>query len=317
MTIRLWDINKRQEILDAPLSEHKSIVQDLDFSSDGLTLASASDNEIILWDFENSPPSSQIFPNEHTDMIHSISFNPSGTLLASASHDMTIILSDISSASWTKKACKIAGRNLSWEEWNGYLSSFLYEETCPNLPTVYRSQELQQAITYANANFTKKAERIISQLANQTMKENDGNFSSTICLEGIKHNLSNSVMDICDFAISYVLGTDNPKQNNDLCWTGSLYGHAEKMIPACEKAVDLAPDDGKIRDSRGVGRVLTDNYIGAIEDFTIFVQWADDKEDWQEEKKLRQEWIQLLQQGENPFDEATLELLRAEVYSQR
>jgi tetratricopeptide (TPR) repeat protein len=37
---------------------------------------------------------------------------------------------------------------------------------------------------------------------------------------------------------------------NSLCWYGSLHRHAADVMFACEKAVQLAPNDGDIRDSR-------------------------------------------------------------------
>jgi regulator of sirC expression with transglutaminase-like and TPR domain len=39
-------------------------------------------------------------------------------------------------------------------------------------------------------------------------------------------------------------------------------------MDACERAVALAPDDGQIRDSRGLARAMTGNIEGAIEDFS-------------------------------------------------
>jgi regulator of sirC expression with transglutaminase-like and TPR domain len=61
--------------------------------------------------------------------------------------------------------------------------------------------------------------------------------------------------------------------------------------------VALAPDDGGIRDSRGLARVLTGNTSGAIEDFQAYISQTDDKD-----KKLqRQRWINALRVGKSPF----------------
>jgi regulator of sirC expression with transglutaminase-like and TPR domain len=66
---------------------------------------------------------------------------------------------------------------------------------------------------------------------------------------------------------------------------------------ACEKAVALAPEDGVIRDSRGVARALTGDKQGAIEDFQAFIKWSDNNE----LKAQRQGWIDALNAGKNPL----------------
>ena len=44
---------------------------------------------------------------------------------------------------------------------------------------------------------------------------------------------------------------------NEICWVGSLWGYAAKVMHACEHAVELAPDSGEVRDSRGLARGVT------------------------------------------------------------
>ncbi|NES78123.1 MULTISPECIES: tetratricopeptide repeat protein [Okeania] len=75
---------------------------------------------------------------------------------------------------------------------------------------------------------------------------------------------------------------------------------------ACEKAVELSPNDGGILDSRGLARVLTGDYQGAISDFQVFVDLVEDGE----EKAKRQSWISALKKGENPITSEVLENLK-------
>jgi WD40 repeat protein len=84
---------------------------------------------------------------------------------------------------------------------------------------------------------------------------------------------------------------------NSLCRDGSLRGYAVNVMFACEKAVALAPEDGDIRDSRGLARALTSNKTGAIEDFQVYINQTEDKES----KSQRQRWINALRAGKNPF----------------
>ena len=92
---------------------------------------------------------------------------------------------------------------------------------------------------------------------------------------------------------------------NDICWSGSLQGKAALIISACEEAVTRAPEDGKVRDSRGLARALTGDSQGAIEDFQAFIAWTNNEE----EKAQRQRWITSLKNGQNPFTPQELESL--------
>ncbi len=96
---------------------------------------------------------------------------------------------------------------------------------------------------------------------------------------------------------------------NSLCWEASLQGYVKNVVNnACEKAVKLAPNEGYIRDSRGLARALTGNFQGAIEDFQVFIESTDDAE----KKAQRESWVKDLQAGNNPFTPEELEKLRGE-----
>ncbi|WP_366514155.1 AAA-like domain-containing protein [Moorena sp. SIO3I6] len=95
---------------------------------------------------------------------------------------------------------------------------------------------------------------------------------------------------------------------NQICWFGSLHGYAADVMDTCEKAVAKAPEDGGILDSRGLARALTGDTAGAILDFQAFVDWTDNDK-W---KAQRQQWIDELRAGKNPFTEEVLKDLRGE-----
>jgi tetratricopeptide (TPR) repeat protein len=95
-----------------------------------------------------------------------------------------------------------------------------------------------------------------------------------------------------------------------LCWYGSLWGYAEDVLSACNRAVELAPENAAIVDSRGLARALTGDYAGAIEDFTVYVEYLEKTGEYEYHKNLRIYWISELKSGRNPFNEATLMELR-------
>jgi hypothetical protein len=70
-------------------------------------------------------------------------------------------------------------------------------------------------------------------------------------------------------------------------------------------AVNLSPDYGNYRLSRGLARALTGNYSGAIEDFEAYIKWTNDKDS----KAQLQGWVKDLKAGKNPFTDAVLKKL--------
>ncbi|MGB3221058.1 MAG: tetratricopeptide repeat protein [Anaerolineae bacterium] len=100
---------------------------------------------------------------------------------------------------------------------------------------------------------------------------------------------------------------------NAFCWFGATWNQAALVLDACETAVKLAPEDGGIRDSRGLARALTGNVQGAIEDFEFVLEWAKTEGLGEEFIQLRTQWVEALAAGQDPkviFDAATLEGLR-------
>lgn len=111
---------------------HSGPISDLAYNLDGSLLASASaDQSVILWD---APNQRRIWPlTGHTAVVTSVAFSPDNKTLASGSFDGTIILWDVSLDSWRNRACALAGRNLTEDEWQQYLPDEPYRETCAGL----------------------------------------------------------------------------------------------------------------------------------------------------------------------------------------
>jgi WD40 repeat protein len=132
-TIRLWDSGNGRLIRE--FIGHTDWVNDTVFSPDGKTLASASrDKTIRLWDISTGQQIGDPLTNS-LGAMYSVDFNPSGSILASGGSNGVVYLWDMRLDAWRARACRIANRNLSLEEWKQYIGeSTSYEKVCPDLP---------------------------------------------------------------------------------------------------------------------------------------------------------------------------------------
>jgi hypothetical protein len=236
------------------------------------------DSTIILWDVATQRAIGSSLTG-HDGWIYSVAFSPDGNQLASNSGDNAIILRDVSFDLWKERACQTANRSLSWLEWKQYLGdqkASSYQTPCPGAP-VYLADAFEQAEAFALAEGTEQSLAILSQAVQSAVK------------------------------------TENAVLNDYVCWNGSVDGLAESVMPACERAVELDSDNARYRDSRGLARVLTGDFEGAIEDFGSYIEWGQDQgRRFEERLQKRQDWIEQLKTGQNPFDEALLKELRQE-----
>ncbi len=87
---------------------------------------------------------------------------------------------------------------------------------------------------------------------------------------------------------------------NQLCWFGSLHKQASKVMTACNKAVELADKEwmrAYALTSRALAFALVNNFEAAIKDLQESIELDDSKH----QEINRQEWIDSLAIGKNPF----------------
>jgi tetratricopeptide (TPR) repeat protein len=109
------------------------------------------------------------------------------------------------------------------------------------------------------------------------------------------------------------LKPDSVDAQNALCWYTSLAGRPDEALPHCDQAVELDPS-GFSNDSRGLALALLGRNEEAVEDFRFFLEklQSEDQEAYQRFVPSREKWIEALEAGQNPFDQATLEALLEE-----
>jgi tetratricopeptide (TPR) repeat protein len=92
------------------------------------------------------------------------------------------------------------------------------------------------------------------------------------------------------------------EQWNQLCWNGSVWGHAAEVMSACDRAVEMSEDFNRLGsvDSRGLARALVGNLPGALADFRDFLDLSSLAEGIDDVIAQRKSWIARLERGENP-----------------
>jgi WD40 repeat protein len=145
--VRVWRVADQQPAFP-PLSGHTSPVTETAFDPTGTFLATTSPfGGTRLWD----PPTGLGYGDELiSDKPASLeptgdlppflglrnAFSPDGKLLAVPGVETRAMLWDVDPAVWRRRACAIAGRNLTREEWSLYLpSGTRYRATCSEWPT--------------------------------------------------------------------------------------------------------------------------------------------------------------------------------------
>jgi WD40 repeat protein len=143
--VRVWRVEDRRPAFP-PLSGHTGYVTGTAFDPVGSLLATTSlFGGTRLWDPATglgygdelmSPRPESLEPTVDLAALPlRNAFSPDGTLLATAGVDAYAMLWDVDPAVWRRRACDVAGRNLSLEEWRLYLPSDTpYRATCPESP---------------------------------------------------------------------------------------------------------------------------------------------------------------------------------------
>ena len=126
--VTLWNVATQRQI-GAPLNA--TTVQAVAFSPDGELLATASkDGTIRLFDVASHEQVGSVLSTD-SSAVQSIAFSPDGSLIATASEDGTVRIWDaVPTGDLLARVCALAGGSLTRQQWNSYVSSVGYEQSC-------------------------------------------------------------------------------------------------------------------------------------------------------------------------------------------
>jgi WD40 repeat protein len=104
------------------------------FAPDGETFATTggSSGHAKLWLTSTLQQLGDDFPGGEGSWGN-VSYTPSGRYLFTAYADGTGYRWPVTVQAWANQACRVAGRNLTQEEWQRFVSGHTYEPVCPGL----------------------------------------------------------------------------------------------------------------------------------------------------------------------------------------
>lgn len=128
----LWDVTTGQQQAVLPTG-HSGPVWFLHFAGPVAAprlLTGNGDGTLIQWDLQTLEPLSA--PLHSLFEVESMALSPDETTLAMGAFDNTglVHLWRIDTTPWPVRACRIANRDLSQEEWQKYLGDKPYQATC-------------------------------------------------------------------------------------------------------------------------------------------------------------------------------------------
>ena len=246
-----------------------NIVKTFAFSDSEKLLVTGGDNGYArVWEIVSGAGARELARIAHRGAVNAVAFSSDAKHVVTASDKVVRVLR-WRTEDLVDEACERLTKNLTPEEWAQYVSHATYAPTCPQLKPAIASHDAEPL------------------LAKASRKLQEGNILEAIALyqqadEGAEKPA--------------------PVHWNELCWQGSMWGHAEQVLFACDRAVSAAQypvERAAARDSRGVARALVGNREGAMSDFEAYVNFDGVPLPGQDRRKI---WIETLRAGGNPID---------------
>ena len=101
--------------------------------------------------------------------------------------------------------------------------------------------------------------------------------------------------------VEQVIITNDAALNADFCFLGLTYGLASMVLPACERAIELDPDNGVYYDLRGIAYLRIGDLISARQDFTVYIDWMREQDRYSDYGAEREAWVAQIETNRNPM----------------
>ena len=130
---------KRRTPVGAPLVGQGGSSPNIVFSPDGRLLAVTTEQGVIVWDvrtqqrvgeFDNPNGTGSTDAAGAARIAIDVAFSPDSTEMATTWGDDSLVVWSLDLAEWRRRACEVAGRNLTRAEWRQNIGEQPYHRTC-------------------------------------------------------------------------------------------------------------------------------------------------------------------------------------------
>ena len=317
--ITLWSVATGQPAIEVPSIVDPRLnhpnIHGLVFSKDGKVLVSGGTDSVGFWSSSTGKPLGRAL-GYHPGQVTSVAVSDDGNLLASSSGDATVLLWHMPTRQPLSEPIRAHDTGVASVDFSTD-GKWLVSASGGKDGSIMRweldsDRWLSRACEVVGRNFTKDewSQFFGDQAYRVSCPRVLAKEADTLALIGDRAGARKAF----DGALQAVLKTGDSRASNSVCWFGSVDGFADLVLPACEKAVESAPDVARKRlyqESRGLARALTGNTDGAIEDLTEAYEYMKAYPDiFSGNLERRENWIAALKQGKMPFDETTLKSIR-------
>jgi hypothetical protein len=317
--VTLWDLVSRRPAVETVYGANGRLdhqyVNSLAYSPDGSVLVSGGRESVGFWDAGSGARMGR-FVGYHPGEVLAVAVSHDGKMLASASSDRTVLL-------WDLRSRQPMGKPLAVHRYRAVAVAFSPDGTW--LASSAQDGGISRWETDPQAWVARACEVVGRNFTDAEWRQFFGDQPPRVTCPGVKGLEADALALAGDRvraeqsyaeAVRAVLEAKDARASNGICWSGSVHRFAALVLPACDRAVQLAPDDvsrGLYLDSRGLARALAGNTAGAIEDFTAAVELMKQFSQFRPAaRQMRENWIAALKSGREPFDDALLRELRLE-----
>jgi WD40 repeat protein len=135
-TVALWDLDAWKPFGQGSIALHSSRIESLALDADGGRIAVGQNTDVTIYSTSSGQallPALQV-----RTTLSGVALSPAGNALAVAAGEPYAYVWNLDPATWVQRACEIAMRPLSRDEWQQYLPSYQYEPACMQPPAPVR-----------------------------------------------------------------------------------------------------------------------------------------------------------------------------------